>query len=106
MASLLIKGMDMPNGCINPKNGNACPILLYCMCGCTHPLVGKRGADCPLVEIPTHGRLIDADELKARVMSQIQGSFQNGNKETLVFAQGLNMFLEYSPTVIEASEVE
>ena len=57
-----------------------------------------------VVEVPPHGRLIDADELEIRVKSQIQSSFCNQHNATLVFAQGLKLFVENAPTVIEASE--
>lgn len=98
MADLLIKGYDL--------KGSEILQLMECKDGSylAWNVYDEEQKECEVVEIPTHGRLIDADELKARVMSQIQGSFQNGNKETLLFAQGLNMFLEHSPTVIEASE--
>lgn len=66
--SILIKGMEMPLRCIN------CPFLTYyhyenrCLANRGKTIkfvIGKdRGAECPLVEIPTpHGRLIDADAL-------------------------------------------
>lgn len=63
---VLIKGMDMPKGCVDPKSkGMACPVLLWCTAWrdkVAPPL--HRPQDCPLVEVPTpHGRLIDADKL-------------------------------------------
>lgn len=67
--SVLIKGMEMP------KNCDECRIMVFedtnCVpelfCGCpivfkAHPQgVGHRPDYCPLVEVPEHGRLIDAD---------------------------------------------
>ena len=63
--SILIKGMKMPKGCTL-----RCPAVSYRFC----PLEsveelsayrdsGKRHPDCPLIPIPPHGRLIDADAL-------------------------------------------
>lgn len=57
--SILIKGMEMPKECWK------CPLLGNLSCNYKKeliPLEGKRN-DCPLVEVPPHGRLIDADAL-------------------------------------------
>lgn len=67
--SILIKGMEMPKHCA------ACPIermddygdeiAFYCLLndGDTKQVRAKcRRTDCPLVPVPPHGRLIDADE--------------------------------------------
>ena len=67
--SVLIKGMEMPKSC------DECRIMVFedtnfvpeLFCGC--PIVfkarpqgvGHRPDYCPLVEVPPHGRLIDAD---------------------------------------------
>ena len=66
--SILIKGMEMPKSCydcsfaVEVYDGSgvyACVVTDKCVC---------RGAgrhdDCPLVPVPPHGRLIDADALK------------------------------------------
>ena len=64
--SVLIKGMKMP------KNCGACPLETdYGTCGYYSLFVEaghdseiwKRRDDCPLIELPPHGRLIDADAL-------------------------------------------
>lgn len=61
--SVLIKGMEMP------KNCHSCPMCLMRFCQAmdrelsereTRPNA-KRPDDCPLVPVPPHGRLIDAD---------------------------------------------
>ena len=69
---IYIKGMEMPTDCRN------CPFEMYYMnCGETKcRATGKiladfykpipfdgRAEECPLVEVPPHGRLIDADAL-------------------------------------------
>ena len=71
--SVLIKGMEMP------KNCRACRLKMNCddcegfecVCLPLHTQIGylddlltdKRRDDCPLVPVPPHGRLIDADAL-------------------------------------------
>ena len=72
--SILIKGMEMPTNCRD------CPLKMNCddcegwecVCVPSHHQIGyldellsdKRRDDCPLVELPPHGRLIDADALR------------------------------------------
>ena len=69
--SLLIKGMEMPTSCY------ACDFAyqdqdsehnVYWTCAVDHKAAGlyERREDCPLIEIPSHGRLIDADALPDR----------------------------------------
>jgi len=64
MADLLIKGMEMPDGC------GVCALCnpFHDMPYCRHylrsvPPMG-RPEWCPLVELPTHGRLVDWDEVE------------------------------------------
>ena len=64
--SILIKGRNMPENC------QECVCLndeyFYCQVVGRKPsdenIVNTRPDWCPLVEIPKHGRLIDADALK------------------------------------------
>ena len=68
--SVLVKGMEMPKSC------SACPMLDwdldYIKCKVTgrhfkvkeEPFGARRVDDCPLVPVPPHGRLIDADALR------------------------------------------
>ena len=72
MADILIRGISIPRNCFE------CPLFTNCdaceghECGCG--LLGgigyeedisedRRRDDCPLVELPEHGDLIDRDEL-------------------------------------------
>ena len=60
---IYIRGMEMPSNCCQ------CPVNMeVCKRGykylIAHPeLYDKRADDCPLVPVPPHGRLIDADAL-------------------------------------------
>lgn len=61
--NVLIKGMEMPKNCF------LCPLSvlkgerLYCEVTKDEVLRAKKPSDCPLIELPPHGRLIDRDEL-------------------------------------------
>lgn len=85
--SILIRSMAMPENCID------CFAETYNECMATGKIVNSIGRPdwCPLVEIPPHGRLIDADELMADL------KFVDATGEYYTEAQ-----IEYAPTVIEA----
>ena len=61
--SILIKGMDMPSCCM------FCPVSNSAGCGLSNPpiimtskeMLAGRPDWCPLVPVPPHGRLIDAE---------------------------------------------
>ncbi len=53
--SVLVKNMEMPQNC------TGCPIC--CGLPYQHRDVKGRRPDCPLIELPPHGRLGDLDEL-------------------------------------------
>ena len=68
--SVLIPGMEMPKSCfycpfrekINPDD-YVCLALNREFEETFSLIAGKRHKDCPLVPVPDHGRLIDADKL-------------------------------------------
>ena len=113
--SILIKGMEMPTCCC------VCPCFNdeYCYCQAADKDLGSipidhRHPDCPLVPVPPHGRLIDADELLASFKESIDECHKWANEipnETEMYArvsQSLGTFVECSlrtkgmPTVIPA----
>lgn len=94
--SVIVKGMEMP------KNCGECPFIFtswgieyYCHLAefsTSAEYVGReKMTNCPLIELPPHGRLIDADEL-VRIWT---GAQFYGNIKPIVDAR---------PTVIERSE--
>ena len=106
--SILIKSMEMPISC------ECCPMLDwdldYIKCKVTdrHFKMTEcwrsiRVPDCPLVSIPEHGRLIDADNIGLTNFEIIL--CQKGNP----FKNALEMLLEKienAPTIIPAEEGE
>jgi hypothetical protein len=107
--SILIKGMKIPKKCcdcdllpseINWDEQWECPITEEIVHKYVEERKGKP-SNCPLVEIPPHGRLIDADYMKRHLM----------------FSQGINdcgaLYAPYDeikkeidrmPTVIESED--
>ena len=74
--SVLIKGMEMPTSCAKCRlfGEYGCPFIGAVGYALTR---GERNDDCPLVPVPPHGRLIDADALaeKHEIMA-----YENGGK--------------------------
>ena len=66
MMSVLIKGMEMPKNCGECLLAKLSPTGESLICNYMLSRVSweERPFDCPLVTVPDHGRLIDADELK------------------------------------------
>ena len=105
--SILIKGMEMPKA--------------WCECGFNHSsqfrdddtcellnkgipqlfVLADRLPDCPLVEVPTpHGRLVDADALKATFCAECNHTITCEDCDIDYHIERL------APTIIEAEEGE
>lgn len=126
---ILIKGMTMPESCAK------CPLLSNCSeCEGIHnwcmPLgvdngytdypendltpTDKRRDDCPLVPVPSHGRLIDADALMKEFENAQRTMEQHGQEYSCSFLSSsqeistewycVEDMLDNAPTVIEAEE--
>lgn len=104
---IYIKGMKMPTGCafckIKKRNGGkmVCPL-----CNEEWDIHDPMSADfrlesCPLVPVPPHGRLIDADALKASL------AFAEKTADWAVPAlRAVLMVIDEMPTIIPAEEGE
>lgn len=137
MSYLLIKGMDMPKSCGDCPflyDHDACYLsgmwndmrfMLLCFNGHTDeykrgefPFKEKRVDWCPLVEVPTHGRLIDADvlykdtaEWEAQALDLVERHIHDEDtgewrkwSTVLTERSAFKYDIADAPTVIEASE--
>ena len=98
--SVLVKGMEMPDGCfhciLSFMYFNGTETVLQC--NVLKKLVsddGSKDPDCPLTEIPQHGRLIDADALIDDVRRHSESYFADD------FA---HEWVDKAPTVIPADK--
>lgn len=95
--SIYIKGMEMPKGCafckISRRNGKkmVCPLCFgRGEWDIRDPMsADHRLDDCPLIELPPHGRLIDADGLSESLLVEYP---------SVVFA------INNAPTIIPADK--
>ena len=95
--SVLIKGMDMPENCFQ------CPCLdgEYCVCQAVDSYekiesIKFRPPYCPLVEVPKHGRLVDADAIRKDIDKQRPSrKYEDAWALTII---------DFAPTVIESEE--
>ena len=124
----MIRDMKMPNSCydcpIRKRNGMEilCPV-----CGETFSVADVniffyRLKNCPLIELPPHGRLIDADELVADIKGQAERMWtldavserdyfieRNEKFRQAMFkswCESMFAYLDTRPTIIEAEVSE
>ena len=116
--SILIKGMEMPHDCEECKLCVIIPvgdyeILRKCVALNRRAEYVIRRKDCPLVELPPHGRLIDADEISKHKYATIppyRKEYSDGKPksedEVIAFKFGWNDAIDAivanAPTIIEA----
>ena len=98
--SLYIKTGHFPKTCYDDCPCNSthwCQLLNEV----TEPMTGKRLENCPLIEVPPHGRLIDADAFEKHmsdtVMGDIRGYPYEGDTWDLAFS-----WLDHADTIIPA----
>ena len=97
MSSVLIKGIEIPQSCEDCHLESFCSLWVEArrISGWTPEKRNEaiRHPDCPLVSVPPHRRLIDADALKASLAFA---------EETAKWA--VLMVIDKMPTIIPASE--
>ena len=102
--SVIITGMEMPRSCIECRfrQYEYCDLQrqdVYAVNIMDYALSFERHPSCPLVEIPTpHGRLIDADKLKSRLV------LDNDSNELQRISADILKWIDIQETVIEGSE--
>ena len=106
--SVLIKGMEMPKNCHNCELLTRIEVTYGAVYACqilneVIENVMVRQIRCPLVEIPPHGRLIDADKA-AKQGWTISRTYSASPTEMVYEAK--TMTDEVLPTIIEAEEGE
>ena len=101
---VLIKGMKMPQNCEEcdlkvldeyDDVDYVCPFSRVIVLN-----IGRQGS-CPLVKVPPHGRLIDADALLSLDRQIYDGEIAVGRREYIFCFE-----VDDAPTVIEAEEGE
>ena len=103
--SILIKGMEMPNSCgfcpfrikLNPEEIK-CKASGKVIEETLDNLISERHENCTLIELPPHGRLIDADALSEHIVYFPM----DGGHLPVVYAS----YLTHASTIIEAEGVE
>ena len=101
--SILIRGMEMP------KNCQECGLYIEGACYAKgyrdyrSIMDTAKPDDCPLVELPPHGRLIDVDEPMTKISTMMQEpDYQHEGENWMVGLIMARDALDEAPTVIEA----
>ena len=94
MSGIYIPHMQMPRKCIR------CPFAIFGLCAANNDkdiekicADAEKDSDCPLIPVPDHGRLIDADVLVEECM-----------KEDGFIAEMLFRKVSNTPTIIPADK--
>lgn len=97
MSGIYISGMEMPDKCGHCRFATAfdCDVD-----GQFIPTHDARRKDCPLIPVPDHGRLIDADKVDFGLVFVGASDFAQDCRD------GAQMVLDKMPTIIEAEEGE
>ena len=107
-----IKGMEMPKSCYAcdfsfPSTDSEGDVHTICTALQEEilPLLLERQEDCPLIEVPPHGRLIDADALedKCHRLSQYEWNKLTGTTWGYAYAT-FESEVEDAQTVIPADK--
>lgn len=101
--SLLIKGMEMPKyGCDHCflRTGNYCGMIEKDEAVVEYARKNERHPDCPLVPVPPHGELIEADKIYNAVEQRYKMS---SGIEHRCYRELLDLICE-APTIIEAED--
>jgi hypothetical protein len=94
--------MEMPKSCRDCRFCNGQANTDYGVCAWCDVDGKARDAytmqDCPLVHVPPHGRLVDADRLLSEHMKQKYYHLPNGDTAISLID------IEHAPTVLDAEE--
>lgn len=109
MSDILIKRMEMPTNCGECLFAILSPTGESLICNYMLSRVSweERPFDCPLVPVPKHGRLIDADDLIRRCNQHINECENSFAPQAQYYCERDKDFirsLEIAPTIIEAEE--
>lgn len=97
--SILIKGMEMPKNCYE------CYFCTYGYCAHLDRYITNSqeiDKDCPLIKLPPHGRLIDADDM----IEELTPSDEDENDGAKLILSVFLEVLKAAPTIIEAEGEE
>ncbi len=102
MSDIIIRGMEMPVSCFG------CPLIVlqndggaHCKLTCTSCKIRRINPDCPLVDLPPHGDLIDRSALMEEHAKAESGRYGN------LFVAGGNRFIHRfldAPVIIPATK--
>ena len=107
--SILINDMEFPTSCLE------CPLTDGHSASCliteqsVYFFINKRHNDCPLVPIPPHGRLIDADALIRGIKADAIWEYEPTNEYDSGIRAGAMAVMRSvrnAPTIIPAEESE
>lgn len=108
--SILIKGMEMPKMPESLEHGEAVPFIEVRIFADGTAVTPKAKSpyftEHEVVEVPPHGRLIDADDFVKRMKEFVRMAESDGFDLGAAWYSAFIRHIELAPTVIEAEEGE
>ena len=119
--SVLIRGIEMPTSCctcpcFNAISGYYCQATHDCLA--KEDVINSRQTNCPLVEVPPHGDLIDRDAIiesfntdirvftDALNQNRMSEEYTNLHSKAIKDRKEIISYLFWRPTIIEAEDGE
>lgn len=105
--TILIKGMEMPDRCANcpfmdGEDSWCTAIPFKALDGVYKYGIKDKPSWCPLVPIPPHGRLIDADAADEYAYDELEVSYSYLSPREA--SRNMQLLYRNMPTIIEAEE--
>lgn len=109
MSGIYIRGMEMPTKCVDCILDHKFFKWLECNKHVTGDMIkdGRRSPACPLIPVPDHGRLIDADALRAKMYHEAfetDTPMQKWDSGCWIRYKMFERMEEAAPTIIPASK--
>ena len=113
MSDILIKGLEMPKACfesVDVLRRYPCPLLCYCRQRASYRQPDHddvKATDCPLVEVPAHGRLVEESKTRRAITRELMNMRKGINPKLADLFDAIQtrceLVLTEAPTILEAN---
>lgn len=113
MADILIRGMDKPCNCFHCNLSYLSGERLFCHVTKDEVIRSKIASDCPIIELPEHGDLIDVSKISLQEYEQAAHDALHNGKGSILYdcgilagARAITQLVRRAPVVIPSNKEE